>query len=280
MKYKKVQTLRVICTTGAFAVLIALLAGTAYSVRTTDRMADTAASEAASVSEAVLSEVEVQTAVSAAEVPKETRPTEAELEALAQQEAERERLGIPDGLSTYMETSMGTMLFYAQADPRWGDYLWGDEDRLDSYGCGPVVMAMVANAFGTQGNVTPVEMADWCNANGLRASHSGSYHSIVNTALTAYGLQVTSMSDRLNAETLREELRNGRVLVALVRQGYFTKGTGHFILIRGINEDGTVTVANPATLEHNTMSFDAELVIEELKTSASDAGGPLWSISR
>ncbi len=204
--------------------------------------------------------------------------------ALAEEEtrkqAEYARLGELAGYSSYMETSMGTMMFYAQADPRWGDYLWGGQDRLDTYGCGPVVLAMIANAFGNQGNVTPIDMAEWTDANGQRAPASGAYHSIVNAAMTAYGLNVESLNNRLTAEVLTEELRNGHILVALVKNGYFTKGNGHFIIIRGINEDGTVTVANPATMEHNSQSYAPDFVINELKTSATDAGSPLWSVSK
>ncbi len=199
-------------------------------------------------------------------------------EEIARFEENAARLGKPEGYSTYLETSMGTILYYNQEDPRWKDYLWGGEDSMDVYGCGPTVMAMLANAFGNQGNVTPIQMAEWADANGQRSSHQGSLHSIVNTTMEAYGLNVESLNDKLNKETMTNMLKSGHILVALVGPGYFTDG-GHFILIRGINEDGTVNVADPANRDNNDIPFTTDFILGELKLSASDYGGPLWAIS-
>ncbi len=185
-----------------------------------------------------------------------------------------------DGDSFYMDTAMGKMLYYSQTDPRWADYAWGGVDPLNVYGCGPTTMAMLANAFGNSGlEVTPVTMADWCDRNGQHAPREGSNHSIVNRALTAYGLQVTSLQNHIEEPYIRTLLENGHILVALVGNGYFTEN-GHFLLLLGLNEDGTVNIADPVSLENTRTAFDLHFLIGELKTEATDDGSPLWCITK
>ena len=46
-----------------------------------------------------------------------------------------------------LDTSLGPMLYYSQGDVRWKDYLYGGQDPISRYGCGPVCVAMVINSF-------------------------------------------------------------------------------------------------------------------------------------
>ena len=48
-----------------------------------------------------------------------------------------------------LNTAMGPMLYYNQADQRWGDYLYGGQDPMKKYGCGPTAVAMIINSFST-----------------------------------------------------------------------------------------------------------------------------------
>ncbi len=207
----------------------------------------------------------------------EKRP--ASLAGMEKAAALRQKLGPLEGDSFYMDSSMGSMMYFSQKDPRWKDYLWGGSDPMSVYGCGPTAMAMIANAFGDRGPIIPVTMAEWCDMNGQRGAHAGSNHSIVMTALPEFGLTVESMQSSLTTEAMCDALRNGCVLVALVGPGYFTDG-GHFIVIRGINDDGTVNIADPASAEHTRTPYDPAFILGELKSAASDAGGPLWSVSQ
>ncbi len=181
--------------------------------------------------------------------------------------------------SFYVDTSMGRMLYYNQTNERWANYLWGGEDELSVYGCGPTAMAMAANAFGNKGTMTPATMADWCDVAGVRVPKEGSLHSIVMTTLPQFGLTVESAADKMNVEYLTGMLKEGHIFIALVGRGYFTDN-GHFIIIRGVNDDGTVNIADPANADHTRMSYTPEFILGELKLSASDAGGPLWCVSK
>ncbi len=173
-----------------------------------------------------------------------------------------------------LNSTMGPILYFNQGDSRWGDYLYGGMDPMRKYGCGPAAVAMLVNAFSPY-EVTPVEMADWCAANGCYAPQSGSYHSIIPTTLSAYGLKVESAPDRSYA-TAANLLRSGHILVALMGKGAFTSG-GHFILITDILENGNVYIADPNSYDNTTKEWDLNQILAELK-HASDSGGPLWVV--
>lgn len=177
-------------------------------------------------------------------------------------------------------TAMGEMQYFNQHDSHWKYYLWGGTDQITNYGCGPTALAMIANAFGNSSEpVTPITMADWAAGNGQFAVHGGSNHSIVQTALTAYGFQVNSLQDRMNADTVRAELKSGKILVALMGKGYFTK-RGHFILFTAINPDNSIRVADPNSKDNTMKTFSAEFLVSELMKGVSDGGSPLWAVAK
>lgn len=175
-------------------------------------------------------------------------------------------------------TSLGSLIYYHQGDLRWGDYLYGGQDPMRTYGCGPTVAAMLVSSFSPQNvSITPPEMADWAFQHGYYAPQSGSYRSLIPGALTAFGLNVTSVKDRTPAHAA-ELLKNGHVLVALMGRGVLTQ-SGHFIIISQLLEDGSVSIADPNSLDNCRKSWDLELLMGELK-KVSDSGAPLWAVSR
>ena len=177
--------------------------------------------------------------------------------------------------SCMLDTAMGPLLYYNQGDIRWKEYLYGGQDRISKYGCGPVCVAMIINSFSSQG-VTPVEMADWSAANGYYARQSGSYHGLIPGSLSAFGLQVESVTER-TPERVSELLSSGHVLVALMGKGSLTQN-GHFIIIAQLCGNGNVYIADPASYENSTKEWDLQLLMNELKRSY-DSGGPLWAVS-
>lgn len=181
-----------------------------------------------------------------------------------------------DSIYSYMlDTAMGPLLYYCQGDARWKDFLYGGADPIGRYGCGPVCAAMVINSFSPTG-VTPIEIAQWSAANGYYAPQSGSYHSLIPDSITAYGLQVDSVTDR-SVEHVTELLQTGHILVALMGKGSLTKN-GHFIIIAQLCRNGNVYIADPANYENCTREWDLQQLMDELKGSY-DSGGPLWAVS-
>ena len=70
---------------------------------------------------------------------------------------------------TYLKGTARNVVYFNQADPRWGNKLYGGNDPISKYGCGPTAAAMVVSSM-TNRVVLPDEMADWSRTNGLFCS--------------------------------------------------------------------------------------------------------------
>ena len=188
---------------------------------------------------------------------------------------------VPEDISSYyimLDTAMGPMIYYNQGDSRWADHLYGGEDRLSRYGCGPTSISMLISSFSQEGGgLSPVEVADWAAEHGYHASQSGSRHTLIKDALSHYGFTVESVT-KYTPETAANLLKSGHVLAALVKKGTFTQSAGHFILITKLLENGNVQIADPNSYKNSQKEWQLELLLSELKTGAQ-GGGPLWAVS-
>lgn len=178
-----------------------------------------------------------------------------------------------DGRQILTGGSVDVTYFY-QAGEDWAEQPYGT-DTIGPYGCGPTVMAMAVASM-TATDTDPVHMAAWAVAHGYWARRSGSYHAIVIGTARGFGIEAETFRSR-EADDMRAALREGNMLVALVGPGHFTEG-GHFILIRGVTPDGDVLVADPNSPERSLMSWDPQIILDEL-SSARDSGAPLWLLS-
>ncbi len=167
------------------------------------------------------------------------------------------------------------IVYFYQAGEEWASQPYGS-DTIGPYGCGPTVMAMVVASL-TDTDTDPAAMAAWAVQNGHWARRSGSYDSIVMDAAQAFGLEAESFPSRDPAD-LRAALREGKLLVAHIGPGHFTVG-GHFILIHGTTLAGDVLVADPNSPERSLMTWDPQIILDEL-SSARSHGAPLWVVSK
>ena len=167
------------------------------------------------------------------------------------------------------------LVYYNQGDDQWKDQLFG-RDPIGPYGCGPTALAMAVSSL-TDQTVNPAELAAWAGSAGYAAPRSGSYLSIVDGAAEHYGLSCTSVQTR-DVTALLELLSSGGVMVALLGPGHFT-GTGHFILLHGVTLSGEILVADPSSRDKSLVTWDAQLILDELSRSTSD-GAPLWHLRR
>ena len=180
--------------------------------------------------------------------------------------------------NVYLDTAMGPMSYYNQHDSHWGSYLYGGQDTISKYGCGPTTAAMIVSAFGNvNGSITPKEMANWSASYGYFAPKSGSYHDYIPAVLSAFDLIVDSVKDgERTPEHVAELLNSGHILVALMGKGALTNG-GHFIIITKQNPNGTVCIADPNSYNNTNKEWNPAQLMRELKKNY-DAGGPLWSV--
>lgn len=165
--------------------------------------------------------------------------------------------------------------YYSQVDPRWKDYLYGGRDPMAKYGCGPTVLAMLVSSL-TQECVTPVDMAQWAAANGCFSPGGGSRHNLIPDGCAAFGLKVESLNIH-TAEALTMPLYYHKLIVLLMGPGHFTQ-KGHFIILTGVDKNGRITVADPFNADNSSISWPAQLLLDELSGKAS-SGGPIWVIS-
>lgn len=174
-----------------------------------------------------------------------------------------------------LDTGCGPMLYFHQGDLRWGDYLYGGEDPMNKYGCGPTAVSMIINSF-SDTPASPITLADWSLENGGYALHSGSYHSLIPNSLTAHGFQVETVTDR-SYEHVASLLSSNHILIALMGKGTLTQN-GHFVLFTKLLDNGQVRIADPASYENCTQDWDLTQLLSELK-KVYDNGAPLWSVS-
>ena len=174
----------------------------------------------------------------------------------------------------HLTGSLIEVVYFLQGDERWGELFYGS-DKIGTHGCGPTAMAMVVSSM-TDTVMDPLAMSQWAANHGHWARGSGSYHTIVMGISSDFGLNAESFVSR-DADELREELLSGKLLVALMGPGHFTRG-GHFIVLRGVTLSGDILVADPNSLERSLTAWDAQLILDELSKSTA-SGSPLWLIS-
>jgi len=167
------------------------------------------------------------------------------------------------------------LVYYNQGDEAWATQPYGS-DQIGGYGCGPTAMAMVVSSM-TGTRIDPAAMSQWAVEHGYWARKSGSYLSIVEGTAEAYGLFAETFAGR-TPDDLIDALISGKILVALMGPGHFTQ-RGHFILLRGVTMGGEILVADPNSDERSLVSWDAQLILDEL-SSSTHSGAPLWVISQ
>lgn len=175
----------------------------------------------------------------------------------------------------HLITSIGTLTYYNQTDPLWADSMYGGEDSIRGYACGPTALAMIVSSF-TEQTLTPLDMAYWADSMNYRVPGSGSRHSLIMEGAAAFGLHAEPLQS-YTVDSVKASLNSGHILVALMGPGHFTT-SGHFIIITDYWANDQVTVADPASAENSLVPWDISLILNELHF-ARDSGAPLWAIS-
>lgn len=165
------------------------------------------------------------------------------------------------------------IVYYNQADSAWGNNYYDTRDEksqtIASGGCGPTSLAIVYSSL-TGEEKNPADMAVYAMQNGYCAAPQGSYRSLFTRGATGLGL-----TNEYAGEDLSEALKyleDGDLIVALMGKGIFCDG-GHFVVIRGITDEGNILVADCWNKENNSKEFTTVVIEQNLK---KDGGGCLW----
>lgn len=166
--------------------------------------------------------------------------------------------------------------YYNQTDARWGSLPYGNS-TIYSGGCGPTSLAMVVAGL-TENKVTPDIVANWSYGNGHRAEGQGSYWSLIPEGGAYYGLDVKTASRR-QPNRITEALSNGNVVIASMGKGHFTNG-GHFIVLRGITDEGKILVHDSASVERSNKEWELSIIMNESSTNGGVNGSPFWIFTK
>ena len=173
-----------------------------------------------------------------------------------------------------IEENGSSCVYFNQADSRWANHPYAGSTSYWA-ACGPTSMSMVVSTL-TGKNIPPPEMMDIATRSGYACDGAGSYHSIVPGLARKFNLKCTGIGS--NGPKLKKALQEGKLVVALMGPGDFTKN-GHFIVLRGITSDGRVLVNDPASTKRTNMSWDFNKFPQQ-SIKWADVGGPFWVIEK
>ncbi len=163
--------------------------------------------------------------------------------------------------------------YISQKDKRWAYEPYGDSNIIES-GCGIASMCMVLNGLKPDLNILPPELAIWSNNHGFYVSGAGTAWAIFSSLATKHDLNMKNMS-RNNPQEILNELGKGHPVVVSMSAGHFTTG-GHFIVLRGIDENGKILVSDPWSEQNSNIAWDFSLILNESSTLSSAC---FWSFS-
>ncbi len=167
------------------------------------------------------------------------------------------------------------VIYFNQLDEQYANKPYGT-DTIGYAGCGPTSMSIVISTLADE-YIDPVEMSKWAYDNGYWVSGNGSYHTLIPDSAKAFGLNVQGVTLNDDPQKIVNALASGKLVVAIMGKGEFTS-SGHFIVLRGVTEDGKILVADPASYNKSNNEYDLQLFYDEARRG-SGGGGPFWVIS-
>lgn len=151
---------------------------------------------------------------------------------------------------------------FLQGDRRWGHYKYGT-GTISSSGCGPTSLAMIVVGLKESLDINPKVVANYAESKGWKSKQGTSWE-LFTAGASHYGLTGTQVS--YNAKSITENLRAGRPMICSMKPGHFTKG-GHFIVLRGITENGKILVNDPASSKRSNQEWDVTVIANEAKAA-------------
>ena len=131
-------------------------------------------------------------------------------------------------------------------------------------GCGPTcIAAIISNLAGVP--VDPEEMRVYGLSVGSWLPSGGTTYGFLIETAKKYGIKTTQIyasdKDALFA-ALKDE---NKLVLATMGPGDFTLGA-HFMLFRGITDDGKILISDSYSYEYSTMEWDYDDLYAQLKT--------------
>ncbi len=153
----------------------------------------------------------------------------------------------------------GTVPLLLQWDKRWGYDSYGDS-IIGLSGCGPTCLSMAYLYFTEDTTENPRTMAEFAGENGFY-TEGGTSWSLWTEGAALLGLSGEELP--LDENLMKRALDKDGLIVCSMRPGDFTT-TGHFILIRGYDENGFI-VNDPNRRAHSQRQWSYEELSGQIK---------------
>ncbi len=144
-------------------------------------------------------------------------------------------------------------------------YIDGEAKSVKTSGCGAASMSMVISYLTGNTSQNPYTLFKWAYDNGYYDGN-GLSHTCLTKLAQLYGVEGTWIAN--DEEQIAEALRAGYPVIAHMGPGIFTTG-GHYIVLRGITEDGHVLVNDPGNRNRNKYAYPMSTVVRQARTSKS-----------
>lgn len=133
------------------------------------------------------------------------------------------------------------------------------QGTIATSGCGPTALAMVLTYL-TGKEVSPSETA--AKGNGTYTCSKGTTWNYFGDMAQQYGVQCTQMEP--SSSNIKDNLNNGKTLILSMGPGDFTK-RGHFIVARGLDQNGNLVVADPSSTSRTNKVWNVDRVASQCK---------------
>jgi len=163
------------------------------------------------------------------------------------------------------ELKAGKIPLFLQWDYRWGYRTYGNK-YMGLNGCGPTCLSMVYCGLTGDSSMNPYAMATWADEHGYYIPDAGTARSLMSDGAWLFGLTATETG--CDEEWVRSELESGHPVICIVGPGDFTQG-GHFIVLTGLNRDGTVSVNDPNSEGNSKKDWELSHILSQTNTSWS-----------
>lgn len=157
--------------------------------------------------------------------------------------------------------SEGNIPLFIQWDPRWGYETYGS-GCLGITGCGPTCLAMIVSGLTGDSYWDPLHMAQYAEGNGWYVWGEGTSWELMSEG--AQGLGLTVFGVEATEQNLWDYLSSSSPMIASVYPGDFTR-EGHFIVLRGFDEQGNILVNDPNSRDNSSISWSMERLLPQIR---------------
>lgn len=164
-----------------------------------------------------------------------------------------------------VDLSSSQVPLFLQWDERWGYNKYGD-DFLAINGCGPTCLSMVLVSLTHDTTLTPDAVAKFSDECGYLDPDQGTSWSLMTDGAAKLGITGTTIP--ADEQMIYSLLDQNLPIIASMRPGHFTT-EGHFIVLRGVSEDGNIYVNDPDSLIRSQETWPLDTILSECKN--------LWS---